>query len=97
MSDREYHPADGTILLGPANDESDIWELLFTDAESGRERAETTSLKGGGRGARPALNRARDSGVVTFVDGAKEWRWTAEDADTDPLDDGGVYDPTEEF
>jgi len=27
--------------------------------------------------ARPALNRARDAGVVEFKDGVKEWRWVA--------------------
>lgn len=43
--------------------------------------------------ARPALNRGRDAGVVTFKDGVKEWRWTA---DEDGVGDG-VYDPTEEF
>lgn len=57
------------------------------------------------KSARPALERARDAGLVTFTDGSKVWEWVggrddaqdnSEDTDGMPTENG-IYDPTEEF
>jgi len=57
------------------------------------------------KSARPALERARDAGLVTFTDGSKVWEWIGESDDVqgageqgdDTPTSSGVYDPTKEF